>query len=143
LKLTPLIPIWAQIWTSQMDRNPLNTASLLIFLNSPLALLAGGLKDCWKTSIELYSFNKKWQYDKVTCFFICDKTWCQVFTNLTWVSSKVWSTNDFCTSYPSIFKFKPDFNFQKLPFFKVLLNEKWFNFFRWATQIGVKSNNSR
>jgi len=34
-------PYWAQIWTSQTDRHPLKTASLMIFLNSPLASLAG------------------------------------------------------------------------------------------------------
>jgi len=33
----------SQIRISQTDRHPLKTASLMVFLNSPLASLAGGL----------------------------------------------------------------------------------------------------
>jgi len=38
-------PYRAQKWTKRADRHPLKTASLLIFLNSPLRSLAGGLTE--------------------------------------------------------------------------------------------------
>jgi len=52
-------PCRAQIWMKRMDGHPLKTASLLIFLNSSLRLLAGGsFKDDLQVSLPTFYYIK-------------------------------------------------------------------------------------